>query len=264
MIRFGFRRHCTGSLPKTESRGKLSILEQAPASSRLLILALAAGLLAGTAAGGSGELQSHASIRSAARDFVLANASGLQFPPTVTVGRLDSRLQLARCSEKLQAFAPPGRKTTGRTTVGVRCTGRKPWSLYVPVTISIMGKAVVATRDLVRGDFITAADVRLEQQDLTRLHSGYLGALDLAVGKRVKRTIRRGGIIKPTQIAAPTMIKKGAEVTITAKSNSILVKTKGKALSSGGPGERIRVRNLSSNKVLEATVVRAGVVQVDL
>ncbi len=126
------------------------------------------------------------------------------------------------------------------------------------------GKAVVATRDLLRGELVTAADVRLEQQDLTRLHSGYLSARDLAVGKRVKRTVRQGRIIKPTQIVAPTLIKKGAEVTITVNSNRIQVRTKGEALSSGGPGERIRVRNLSSNKLLEATVVSAGIVQVDL
>jgi len=232
--------------------------------SRLLARVLAAGFLTVITASVAGQQQSHASIQNAARDFVLANASGFPIPPTVSVGRLDSRLRLAQCSEKLQAFAPPGRKRTGRTTVGVRCTGSKPWSLYVPVTVRIMGKAVVATRELLRGELVTAADVRLEQQDLTQLHSGYLSALDLAVGKRVKRTIRQGGIIKPRQVVAPTLIKKGAEVTIRVNSNRIQVSTKGKALSSGGPGERIRVRNLSSNKVLEATVVSAGIVQVDL
>jgi len=233
-------------------------------SSWLLARVLAAGFLAANTASVAGQQQSHASIQNAARDFVLANASEFPIPPRVSVGQLDSRLRLAQCSEKLQAFAPPGRKRTGRTTVGVRCTDSKPWSLYVPVTVSIMGQTVVATRDLLRGELVTAADVRLEQQDLTRLHSGYLSALDLAVGKRVKRTIRQGGIIKPTQIVAPTLIKKGAEVTITVNSNRIQVRTKGKALGSGGPGERIRVRNLSSNKVLEATVVSAGIVQVDL
>ncbi len=233
-------------------------------SPRLPAGVLAVALLAAAGTGGAGQYQSHASIRDAARDFVLRNADAFPVPPRVTVGRLDSRLKLAGCSEELEAFAPPGRKRTGRTTVGVRCTGNKPWSLYVPVTVSVMGEVVVATRDLLRGQMISASDIRLEERDLSRLHSGYLSTLDLAVGKRVKRTVRQGAIVKPVQIAAPTLIKKGAEVTIKASSERINVTTKGKALSSGGIGERSRVRNLRSNKVVEATVVNSGTVQVDL
>ncbi len=195
---------------------------------------------------------------------MLEDADRFPVPPTVTVGRLDSRLKLAACTEELVAFTPPGRKRTGRTTVGVRCDGTRPWSLYVPVTVSVMGDVVVATRDLLRGQMVSPSDVRLEQRDLTLLHTGYLSTLDLAVGKRVKRTIRQGRIVKPVQIATPALIKKGAEVTIKASSERIQITTKGKALSSGGIGERIRVRNLRSNKVVEATVVNAGTVQVDL
>ncbi len=233
-------------------------------SARLLAGILAAGLLAAIGNGSAGQYQSQASIQDAARHHVLENAEGFPAPPEVRVGRLDSRLKLAPCTEELEAFTPPGRKRTGRTTVGVRCSGVKPWSLYVPVTVSIMGEVVVATRDLLRGQMISPSDIRLEERDLTQLHSGYLSNLDLAEGKRVKRTIRRGGIVKPVQIAAPTLIKKGAEVTIKASSDRIQVTTKGKALGPGGIGERIRVRNLRSKKVVEATVVDAGTVQVDL
>ena len=231
---------------------------------RLLAGALATGLLAATGPGSAGQYQSHDSIRDAARDHVWEHADGFPVPPQVTVGRLDSRLKLPGCTGALEAFTPPGRKRTGRTTVGVRCNGAKPWSLYVPVTVSVMGEVVVATRDLMRGQMISASDIELAERDLTQLHSGYLSTLDLAVGKRVKRTIRQGRIVKPIQIAAPTLIKKGAEVTIKASSDRIQITTKGKALGSGGIGERIRVRNLRSSKVVEATVVNAGTVQVDL
>lgn len=229
---------------------------------RRMILALV--LNPGTVAALADTYQPHESIRSAVRTFVLENGPDHSTAPEVEVGRLDSRLRLTRCSEKLEAFAPPGRKTVGRTTVGVRCNGNPSWSLYVPLTVRIMDKVLVANRDLRRGEIIARDDVKLQTHDLASLHAGYLSQPVQAVGKRVKRRIRLGKIIKPAQIDAVQAVKKGTEVAIVAKSNRIKVSAKGEALGSGGPGDRISVRNLQTNKVLEATIITAGLVQVAL
>jgi flagella basal body P-ring formation protein FlgA len=63
-------------------------------------------------------------------------------------------------------------------------------------------------------------------------------------------------------LTAPSAVKKGERVTITAALSSINIKMSGKALSNGSIGEMIKVKNISSNKTIEAQVIRPGIVQV--
>jgi flagella basal body P-ring formation protein FlgA len=230
----------------------------------LLSLLLASGLLPTQAISMvADEIQSHDSIRKAAHQHILAQ-SRQQQPPIVEVGHLDSRLQLKACSEPLETFSPAGGRRLGKATVGVRCSGDNPWSLYVPVKISIMLPIAVAARELPRGKILTADDIRLEKRDIASIHRGYLEKTDYAIGKVLKRSLRRGQILTASHTASPQAIKTGSRVTIVANSGSIAIRMKGKALSSGARGDRIRVQNESSKRELEATVVSPGIVEVTM
>ncbi len=229
-----------------------------------LFFVLLAALLSPAPALSSRAAQSHDSIREAARRHVLEKTAGYSVPPTVSVGRLDSRLRLQACDKPLETFSPPAGRSLGRITVGVRCSGTKPWSLYVPVTVAIITDVVVAARDLSRGAILTSKDLELVAQDITRLHRGFMERPGQAIGKTLKRNLRRGQVLTPNQIAAPLAIKKGSRVAIVASSGAIQVRMQGKALGNGATGERIRVQNLSSKKEIEATVISPGVVRVSM
>ena len=58
-------------------------------------------------------------------------------------------------------------------------------------------------------------------------------------------------------------VKSGSSVTLIARVNGLGVEVRGIALQRGGIGDVIRVRNLSSRKVLEGTVVDIGRVQLN-
>jgi flagella basal body P-ring formation protein FlgA len=58
-------------------------------------------------------------------------------------------------------------------------------------------------------------------------------------------------------------IRRGQTVTILAGNENIRVSMKGKALQYGNPGDIIRVKNVISNKKLEARVIAAGIVRID-
>jgi flagella basal body P-ring formation protein FlgA len=207
--------------------------------------------------------QSLDSIQQAARQYILERGVDYPSPPTVEADPLDSRLRLAECSQPLETFSPSAtERPFGKVTVGVRCTGQNPWSLFVPVTVSVMAPVVVAARDLARGDLIAAEDLRLETRDLSRLHRGYLERPDDAVGNRVRQHIRRDDVITPSRISVPLAVKRNSRVVIVASNPAIAVHMAGTALDSGGIGDRIRVRNRSSQRELEATIISQGVVQV--
>jgi flagella basal body P-ring formation protein FlgA len=228
-------------------------------------IGLAALLAAGSTTVAAAEpSQSHETILEAARQHVLDQGDRYPSLPEVQTGKLDSRLRLAACDLPLETFSPPSNRQTGKITVGVRCTGAKTWTLYVPVTVIVMSDVVTAAKELRRGQILTAQDLTIEQHDIARLHRGYLANLKEAVGKRVKYNIRRGQVITPAKVATPKAVKRNSRVTIVAQNPAIQVRMKGTALESGAVGDRIRVRNNSSKRELEAMVLDRGVVQVTL
>jgi len=209
--------------------------------------------------------QDHKSIYQTARGFIrdhIASQHGQR--PQVKIGKLDSRLKLKKCSTKLHAFMPKGSRETGKTTVGVRCTGKKAWSLHVPVTISIYGKVLVASHQLQKGRVLTTADLKLAKNNLANLSYGYYENLDNAIGMKLKRHVSAGTVLTPAMLKKPRIITRGQKVTIMAQSGSMLVRMKGKALDNGAIGDRIKVINIRSKKKLEGIITVAGEVKVDI
>ncbi len=224
--------------------------------------ALALVLLA--PAGWCGTLQSHDSIREAAAEYARQLAQA-EYGDEVEVapGRLDRRLRLARCDQPLETFTPPGRRTLGNTTVGVRCNGSNPWTLYVPVTVKVYTGVVVAAVSLARGEIVGRGKVRLARYDLARLPQGYFHDLSQVEGMTARRNLSAGQPLVPSMLRARRVVERGQRVTMLAGIPGLEVRMSGEALSNGARGERIRVRNLSSRRVVEGVVVEPGVVRVD-
>jgi len=207
-------------------------------------------------------IQDPESIRETARQFAAGMAAAERGAARVEVGSLDRRLRLPQCDKPLSAFLSPTSRGATRQSVGVRCEGAVPWSLYVPVTIERPGQVVVAARPIPRGQVITEEDVRVAERDLGTLHRGYLTDPAQAIGQRAERDLPGDEALSPTNLGKPSVIKRGAEITIVAADELLDVRVGGVALASGGIGDRIRVRNASSKRELDAVVVGEGIVQV--
>jgi flagella basal body P-ring formation protein FlgA len=209
--------------------------------------------------------QSHSSIYKTAKTYVSAKVSMQHSNQiTVTVGKLDSRLKLKKCSKQLQAFLPKGSRQIGKTTVGVKCKGAKPWSLHVPVTISVFGDVLVAKRQLKKGSVLLYSDLKLKKYDLSELPHGYVENIASGTGMKLKRRVMAGAVITPSMLKKPRIISRGQKVTIVAKIGNMHVHMEGKALAHGAVGERIRVMNIKSRKKLEGVITPKGEVKVDI
>ncbi|KFI21696.1 flagellar basal body P-ring formation chaperone FlgA [Nitrosococcus oceani] len=208
--------------------------------------------------------QSLAEIQEVAHNFVLKQARSLPGNIEVTPGSLDRRLRLPKCSHPLKAFFPSGSRPRGNTTVGVRCTGETPWTVYLSVKMAVYGKVLVATHAISSGFPLSLADLRLERRDLSELRQGYLNEPAQAVGKRLKRPVGLGAIITPGMLEIPKLIRRGQQVILMATAPGLQVNMKGQALEDAGAGEHIRVRNTSSRRIVEGTVTAAGLVQVQM
>ena len=216
-----------------------------------------------TAAGAPGHAsQSHASIREAAQRHALASAESLPGRPQVTVGSLDSRLKLVACDQRLETYDSPNGLTGGRGVVGVRCNGSKPWKIYVPVQVALLEPVVTNRRPVVRGHTLTADDVMLSEVDVSALHKAYFTRVSDVVGLRTKRSIASGSTLHAGMLQRARLVRRGSQVEIVAVSGGLQVRMRGKALADGGRGDRVRVKNLNSGRVITGTVAGSGVIQV--
>lgn len=224
-----------------------------------LILAMA---MAVPTAGAAQALQSHDSIRAAARDFMASRTqTSAHRQVRIQVGALDPRLRLPACSVPLQTSLPPGGRTSGRVTVGVRCTGERPWHLYVPVQVAVQERVAVARHALARGQVIAADDLGWRERDTTKLPFGYITDASGAVGKVLKRAVGAGAVLTPAVLSAPLLVRRGQTVTIIAGGDALAVRMSGHALTDGARGDLVRVRNPHSKRIVQGIAVAPGQVR---
>ncbi|MCP3675751.1 MAG: hypothetical protein GY829_14960, partial [Gammaproteobacteria bacterium] len=110
------------------------------------------------------------SLKTAAESFVQSKITiDIDNRTEVSSGKLDPRLRLTACTSEIIAFMPPGSRLQGNTTVGVRCELPKPWSIYIPVKISIFKKVFVALNKMSRGQIVSESDIALSEIDISQI-----------------------------------------------------------------------------------------------
>lgn len=181
---------------------------------------------------------------------------------SLEVNRLDSRLKLARCEVPLEVEERLNRKPVGRQTVKVLCRGQKPWSIFVGATVHATAPIVVAREAVPRGNLITAANLMLAERDIGSNRRAAYTDTEAIVGKITRTALSPGQVIRANQLREPQLIQKGNRVAIVASSNGLEVRMVGIALSDGRLGDQIRVRNSSSQRVIQARVAAADRVEV--
>lgn len=223
------------------------------------------GSAAPAAADPAGAMQSRASIAELVRDYLRERVPPEQRSDArVEVGRLDERLRLPACGMALEIVAGGERPAAGAVTVGVRCAGERPWALYVPARVAVFGPVAVLTRPVARGAPIEAGDIEIVRRDLAGLSRGYLDTAEAVVGKVARQPLAAGQVLQTSQILPPKLIHRGQQVTLSVTTAGFEVSVAGSALADGVLGQRIRVRNERSQKVVEGEVVAAGAVRVSI
>jgi flagella basal body P-ring formation protein FlgA len=176
--------------------------------------------------------------------------------------QIDPRLQLPQCEQPLQVFAQSGEIKAGRNTMGVRCHGEKGWTIYSMVTVKSFKEVLVLNRSLRRGDVTRAEYLSTETRDVGLIQQGYLTELDDVVDKQAVRNIPAGSVLSKQHFTDLTMVRRGERVNIQSGKSGVLISAVGTAMADGAKGQKINVKNLSSKRVIQATVVDAGQVSV--
>ncbi|MDH3714341.1 MAG: flagellar basal body P-ring formation chaperone FlgA [Gammaproteobacteria bacterium] len=231
-------------------------------STRRILGALVLSAIVTGVCAAAGEHHELSAIASAVSDFVRTDHQGDHYPPQIRVGKLDSRLRLRRCAQPLHVTYATGQRKIGRTYASVSCASPVEWRIYVPVIIATFGDVLVARHALPRGHRLSAADVRVEKRELSAFRQGFYSDINKLSLVETKRAIAAGVTLTPDKVAPIKLVRNGEVVHLVSASKHVRVAARGKALSDGAAGHTVRVRNLSSGRIVEGRVIGLGKVAV--
>jgi flagella basal body P-ring formation protein FlgA len=127
-------------------------------------------------------------------------------------------------------------------------------------TLHLFTEFVCLKRDVGRHTVLTEEDVTLARRDSGSLGSEVVMKTSEAVGKRMKASLSAGDILYAYHFEAIPLVKRGDMVTIVAQNGSFKVTAPGEARNSGAKGEEVRVKNLTSRRIIRGRVIGPGMV----
>lgn len=166
---------------------------------------------------------------------------------------------LAPCSQPLSVSNGGDNRNWSRQRFTLVCSDGG-WSVAVLTEIKVYVSAVVAKQVINRGETFSGRQLALREVEITKTNTGFYSSLDKVVGQGAKRRIRADQLLVPALVAPAWVIQRGQQVTVVANKDGIAASIQGEALENGAAGKVIRVRNISSKKIIEAKVLEAGLV----
>lgn len=209
----------------------------------------------------STSFQSLQAVQDAVQNFVQSSLDPAgQYQ--ISSAQIDPRLQLATCNENLEIFPQSGNVKPGRNTIGIRCSGANNWTIYSTVVVKSFEAVLVLTKQLNRNDRIGLEHFSIETRDTSILQPGYLTDPNDIINKQATRFIPVGSVLYRSHYSEPTLVKRGERVSIQSGKPGLLITSTGVAMTDGIKGQQISVKNVSSQRVIQATVINLGLVSV--
>ncbi len=115
-------------------------------------------------------------------------------------------------------------------------------------TGSAAAQDLIATRNIRAGEIIAAADI-----DAPSSREALRRAVAI-IGMETSRAVYRGQTLDDGALRKPTLVERNAIVYMEYNSGPMTLSAEGRALDKGAMGERIRVMNLASKRVVTAIV----------
>lgn len=123
--------------------------------------------------------------------------------------------------------------------------------LASPVAADILVAArTIPARTIIGPDDILTRDLNVV---------GGLSAPSMAIGQEARVALYAGRPIRAGDIGPPAVVERNQVITLVYQHGGITISTEGRALDRAGPGDVIRVMNLTSRTTVSARVDTSGI-----
>lgn len=201
------------------------------------------------------------SIRRAALAYLQQQSAGLPGKVDISVATVFPR-GLAACTT-LEPFLPTGARVWGRTTVGVRCSGERPWTLYLQAKVSIHATYFLASRSIAPGELLSASDLIARDGDLTLLPQAVITDPAQAVGAVSLMRVSAGLPLRRDMLKSADSVTIGQSVKVVAQGANFAISAEGSAMNNASPGQPVRVKT-ANGQIIQGIVKDGGTVVIQL
>ncbi|WP_447744432.1 flagellar basal body P-ring formation chaperone FlgA [Pseudomonas nicosulfuronedens] len=195
-----------------------------------------------------------AELKSAAQK---AGWKGMTF--TVDNNLPNSLGKLAACPNEpqLRLLETPA-TVTARRRFEASCAGQSGWPVSFISQPRVYLPTVVASGAIERGQTLDAAQLKLAPMEIGKSSRGYFTDIAEVTGKTARRRLRADQPLTPALLDGALLVRRGQQVRIVASQDGIQASAVGESLANGKQDEVIRVKNLRSQKIIEAKVTASG------
>jgi flagella basal body P-ring formation protein FlgA len=199
------------------------------------------------------------------RGYIQQQAAGAADALRIKDIRISEPVVLPQVQLTTRVVAPKNTEWAGTIPLSVVFTVGEEVEKRVWVTVSLerLTRVVVARRPLGRYKPIDDDDLEVKAVDAAGLPADCITNPETVIGKRTRRPVDTGTVLRPDLVEFPPLVKNGDRVRIIAETSGLRISAVGQAKQKGCQGELIQVVNLDSNKVIHARVVDAQTVKID-
>jgi len=132
----------------------------------------------------------------------------------------------------------------------------------VRTRIEVQRDMVTAARGLPAGTVLTESDIRIVRRWVRRIHQHALPSLEETSGKRLTIQVASGAEILATMLKEVPLVRKGKMVKMVFDNGAMQIVTVGLSEEDGVAGNIVRVKNITSNKIIYARVLSDSLVRI--
>lgn len=129
---------------------------------------------------------------------------------------------------------------------------------WMLIPLDALAETLVAARTIRAQELIGPNDLIIRDVQMT----GGISDPALVVGMEARVAIYAGRPIRPGDIGTPSVVDRNEVIPLIYSSGGLTISTEGRALGRAGPGEIIRVMNLSSRTTVTARIDQNGAAHV--
>lgn len=193
-----------------------------------------------------------------------AAAIGVDVAATaVARGYTIDQLRLPRCAGTLAARGTRAPWVQARLSIEVQCASPY-WRVFVPIAVEARRHVVVLARAMPAGTVLGPDDLVVAEREIGTLPGDAYADPSAVIGARLLRNTGTGQPVVSGWIRRAPAVRRGQPVTILAQNAAVSIRADGVATADGQIAERVRVRNRSSGREIDAVVRAADLVEVRL
>ena len=115
-------------------------------------------------------------------------------------------------------------------------------------------KLITLRNNLKKGEVIQKHDLKFDYKT-NSVGNGFFERIDKLVGRKINQNLSKGQVIKIRHLEENFMVSEGQSIIIFSDLYGINVRMQGNALENGHFNELIKVKNISSGKIVQGRVI---------